>query len=98
MRIEIRGVHYDITDVTRTFLQEKLDKLEYASEHIVDLLVTLTKNKKDWTAEATLNFRFGVSAHVSETQENLHAAIEKLVDRLDAKVRKEKDKVQDKHK
>lgn len=97
MRIEIKGVHYDITDVTRSFLQEKIGKIDYASDQIVDLLITLTKSKKDWTAEVNVNFRFGVSAHITETDFNLHEAIEKMIDRLEAKIRKEKDKVQDHH-
>ncbi|NCN06040.1 MAG: ribosome-associated translation inhibitor RaiA [Spirochaetales bacterium] len=98
MRLEIKGVHYDVTDVTRDFLQEKLTRLDFAADQIVDLLVTLTKGKKDWSAEATINFRFGVSAHISETDFNLHESIEKMVDRLENKIRKEKDKVQDHHK
>lgn len=98
MRLDIKGVHYDITDVTRNFLTEKTGKLAFAAEQITDLMFTLTKGKKDWTAEATVNFKFGVSAHVSETDFNLHAAIEKLIDRLEVKIRKEKEKVQDHHK
>jgi putative sigma-54 modulation protein len=98
MRLEIKGVHYDVTDVTREFLEEKLTKLDFATEQIIDLLITLTKGKKDWSAEVNVNFRFGVSAHISETDFNLHEAIVKMVDRLEHKIRKEKDKIQDHHK
>ncbi|KGE71876.1 ribosome hibernation-promoting factor, HPF/YfiA family [Spirochaeta lutea] len=100
MRVEIKGVHYELTEDTREFLTTKLSKLDFASDMITDLLFTLTKGKgsNDWTAEVTVNFRFGVSAHISERDYNLHEAIEKLIDRLEQKVRKEKDKIQDHHK
>lgn len=98
MRVEIKGVHYELTEDTKEFLMAKLDKIEFAADKIVDLLFTLTKGSKDWTAEVTVNFRFGVNAHISERDFNLHEAIEKLSDRLEQKVRKEKDKIQDHHK
>jgi putative sigma-54 modulation protein len=97
MRVDIKGVHYQITDVTREFLNSKLEKVAYADDYIVDLLFTLTKDNSDWVAEVNANFRWGVSAHLKEATFNLHESIEKLIDRLDQKIRKEKDKKRDSH-
>lgn len=97
MRVDIKGVHYQITDVTRSFLETKLEKISYAEDYIVDLMFTLAKDHDAWIAEVNVNFRWGVTAHLKEDTFNLHESIEKLVDRLDQKVRKEKEKVQDKH-
>jgi putative sigma-54 modulation protein len=63
---------------------------------IVDLLITLTK-EKEFAAEATVNFRWGVSIHVKDNDFDLNAAIDKLIDKLEAKIIKEKEKVKDKH-
>jgi putative sigma-54 modulation protein len=62
---------------------------------IVDLLITLTKDNKDFAAEATVNFRWGVSIHVKEHDFELNPAIDKLIDKLDAKIIKEKEKAKD---
>jgi len=97
MNLDIKGVHYDITDVTRGFIQEKIGKVKYADEHIVDLLFTLTKQPKDWKAEVNVHLRWGTHIHLEEIAFNLHEALEKLIDRLDAQVSKEKAKVQDHH-
>ena len=95
MTFSIKGVHYDITDITRDFVTTKLEKLAYAEDLVVDLVFTLTKTAKDWKAEVKCNFRWGMHAHIEEEAFNLHEAIEKLIDRLDMKVSKEKEKVQD---
>jgi putative sigma-54 modulation protein len=43
-----------------------------------------------------VNFRWGVSIHQKETEFELNAAIDKLMDKLDQKIIKEKEKVKEK--
>jgi putative sigma-54 modulation protein len=62
---------------------------------IVDLLVSI-KKEKDFEAEATVNFRWGVSIHVKETDFELTPAIDKMMDKLELKITKEKEKVKEK--
>jgi putative sigma-54 modulation protein len=62
---------------------------------VVDLLITL-KKEKDFEAEATVNFRWGVSIHVKEEDFDLNSAIDKMMDKLDSKITKEKEKVKEK--
>lgn len=99
MKFDIKGVHYDLTDVTREFLETKMARLAFAEDYIVDLHFTLSKGKgtNDWKAEVKVNFRWAHTAYLEETAFNLHEAIEKLVDKLEHKVVKEKEKVQDHH-
>jgi putative sigma-54 modulation protein len=61
----------------------------------VDLLITLNK-EKDFGAEATVNFRWGVSVHVKENDFELVPAIDKMMDKLETKITKEKEKVKEK--
>lgn len=97
MNIDIKAVHFDVADETREFITAKTQRLDYAKDLLVDFLFTLTKEKSDYTAETKLNFRWGVSAHLKVQAFDLHEAIDKLVDKVDLKVKKEKEKVQ-KHK
>lgn len=95
MNLEIKALHFTLKDPSKEYLEKKLAKVRNAEVHIVDLLVTLNKDAKDYEAEATINFRWGVSSHVKERDAELSAAIDKLIDSLVAKINKEKEKVQE---
>jgi putative sigma-54 modulation protein len=95
MNIDIRAVHFVIKDETREYLDRKIARIHNAENMIVDLLITLTHDK-DFQAEATVNFRWGVSVHVKEHDFDLNPAIDKLMDVLDQKITKEKEKVKEK--
>jgi putative sigma-54 modulation protein len=95
MNIDIKAVHFTLNDDAREYLNRKINRIHNAENMIVDLLFTLTKDK-DFAVEATVNFRWGVSVHVKENDFELSAAIDKLIDKLDAKIIKEKEKVTEK--
>jgi putative sigma-54 modulation protein len=95
MNIEVKGVHFTLNDETREYLDRKMARIHNAENMIIDLRFTLTKGK-DFEAEATVNFRWGVSIHVQEHDFELNPAIDKLMDRLEAKITKEKEKVKEK--
>jgi putative sigma-54 modulation protein len=61
---------------------------------IVDLLFTITKDK-EFSAEVTVNFSWGNTIHLKENDFELNPAIDKLMDKLDAKIAKEKEKVKE---
>ena len=95
MNTEIKAVHFSLGEETREHLEKKISRIRNAENMIVDLLFTLTKDK-DFSAEVTVNFRWGVSVHLKETDFELIPAIDKLMDKLDQKIAKEKDKVKEK--
>jgi putative sigma-54 modulation protein len=95
MNIDIRAVHFTLREDARDYLDKKIARIHNAENMIVDLLVTLSKDK-DFSAEATVNFRWGVSVHVKEHDFELTPAIDKLMDKLEAKIIKEKEKVKEK--
>jgi putative sigma-54 modulation protein len=95
MNIDVKAVHFVIKDETREYLDRKIARIHNAENMIVDLLITLTHDK-DFQAEATVNFRWGVSIHVKEHDFDLNPAIDKLMDVLDQKITKEKEKVKEK--
>ncbi|HOJ99000.1 MAG: ribosome-associated translation inhibitor RaiA [Treponemataceae bacterium] len=96
MNIEVKAVHFSLWDGTREYLEKKIARIPNAENMIVDLLFTLTK-EKDFSAEATVNFRWGHSIHVKEHDFELNAAIDKMMDKLEARIIKEKEKIQEKH-
>ncbi|MDR1411244.1 MAG: ribosome-associated translation inhibitor RaiA, partial [Spirochaetaceae bacterium] len=97
MNIDVKAVHFALQEDARAYLDRKITRIHNAENMIIDLLFTLTKDK-DFSAEATVNFRWGVSIHVKEHDFDLNPAIDKMMDKLEAKITKEKEKVKDKGK
>ena len=62
--------------------------------YAIDLSIKVKHEENKIFIDATFNFRWGVSAHVSADDKDFEAAVNKLMDTLDQKVKKEKDKVQ----
>lgn len=94
MNLDVKAVHFALDEETREYLDRKMVRIHNAENMIIDLLFTLTK-EKDFEAEATVNFRWGVSIHIKEHDFELNPAIDKLMDRLEAKITKEKEKVKE---
>jgi putative sigma-54 modulation protein len=95
MNTEIKAVHFSIREETKEYLEKKIARIHNAENMIVDLLFTLTKGK-DFSVEAKVNFRWGVTIHVKEHDFELTPAIDKLMDKLETKILKEKEKVKEK--
>jgi len=95
MNTEIKAVHFTLHDDARDYLNKKIERIHNAENMIVDLLITI-KKEKDFDVEATVNFRWGVSIHVKEAEFELTTAIDKMMDKLEAKITKEKEKVKEK--
>jgi putative sigma-54 modulation protein len=95
VELEIKGVHIDVEDETRELINAKMEKLEFASDYIVDLHFTLTREHPDYVAEVKLHLSWGHSSVIKVHAYDLHEAISALFDKLDHKIRKERDKITD---
>ena len=95
MNTDIRAVHFTMNDDAREYLNKKLERLHNAESMIVDLIISI-KKEKNFDAEATVNFRWGVSIHVKEADFDLTKAIDKMIDKLESKITKEKEKMKEK--
>lgn len=95
MNTEIKAVHFTLNDDAKEYLDKKISRIHNAENMIVDLLVTITKGK-NFDAEATVNFRWGVSIHVKENDFEFTPAVDKMMDKLETKITKEKEKVKEK--
>jgi putative sigma-54 modulation protein len=95
MNIEIKGVHVEITDEMRDYIDKKLHRLEFVAEHIIDLLVFVSQEKSQYNLEANINFRWGLSNHMRAKSFDIFEGIDRLFDKVELKVLKEKNKIQD---
>ncbi len=96
MNLNITGHHVDLTDPLRDCVTTKLQRVERHFDKLIDANVILTVEKQRHKAEATLHTR-GANLHAEATAENMYAAIDLLVDKLDRLTQKHKDKHMDHH-
>lgn len=96
MNLEIKGVHYDVSTTTREFITRKLEKIDFARDYIIELHITITKEKPGYTVESNVHFRWGHTSHVKAAPNHeLYEGIEQMIDKLEHVVRKEKDKMKE---
>jgi putative sigma-54 modulation protein len=94
MKLELKGVHYDITQKNRDYIDKKMRRLSYADDLVVDLLLSITRDSREYKIEVNINFRWGTTGHIRVDNFNVRKGIDQLFDKLDNKIKKEKDKIQ----
>ena len=99
MNLTISGHHLELTPAIREYVQNKLERIKRHFDHVIDISVILTVDKlpekeKRQKAEINLHVR-GKDLHVESIAEDLYAAIDTLIDKLDRQVIKYKTKMQD---
>jgi len=97
MQINLTGHHVDITESLRNYVESKLEKLERHFDQVVDVHVILSVEKLRQKAEATVHLS-GANVFANDTQEDMYAAIDGLIDKLDRQVKKYKEKLTNHHK
>jgi putative sigma-54 modulation protein len=95
MNVTIKAIGFSLEEDEQELITRKLARIHYAEDLIVDLGLAVKEDKK-FIFECTVNFRWGAVAHVTAEDYEFASALNKLMDVLDLKVKKEKDKVQDK--
>lgn len=92
MQINLTGHHVDITPPLRKYVETKFARLERHFEQITNAHVVLNVEKQRQKAEATLYVSGGEIFATSE-HEDMYAAIDGLIDKLDRQVIKHKEKL-----
>lgn len=92
MQINITGHRLEVTPALRTFTQEKFDKLERHFDHITSINVVFDVEKLRQIAEATIFVAKG-ELHASSESDDMYAAIDALIDKLDRQLIKHKEKI-----
>ena len=95
MTPSINAVGFTLEQKQSDLVESKLKRVSYADDLIVDLLMKI-KHDKAYVFDVTVNFKWGTQAHVTGEDFDFGAALNKMMDVLDNKIKKEKDKVQQK--
>ncbi len=92
MQISLTGHHIDITEALRNYVDSKFERLERHFDHVTNVHVVLSVEKVRQKAEATVHVN-GADIFADSTEEDMYAAIDGLVDKLDRQVKKHKEKI-----
>lgn len=91
MNLNISGHHMDLTDALRDYVSSKMQRIERHFDHVIEADIVLEVKKARRTAEATLLLS-GKRLHAEATQDDMYAAIDLMIDKLDNQTRKFKEK------
>jgi putative sigma-54 modulation protein len=96
MQLNLTGHHVDITPALRDYVSSKLERLERHFDHVTNVHVILSVEKLRQMAEATIQIT-GNTVFADAEDQDMYAAIDALIDKLDRQVCKHKEKVTDHH-
>jgi len=97
MKVEIKGIHLEVTERIQNYLDAKMPRLDFAKDLIIDLLLNLTREKNLFKLDATMNFRWGSAKHVGVENFDLNEGIDELFDKIEAVMEKEKSRIKEHH-
>ncbi len=99
MNLTISGHHLEVTPAIREYVQNKLERVQRHFDQVIDISVILTVDnltEKEKRQKAEINLRVsGKTVFAESSSQDLYAAIDTLIDKLDRQVMKHKTKVQD---
>lgn len=96
MQLNLSGHHVELTEAMQGYVENKLEKVERHFDQMTNINVILSVEKNRQKAEATIHIT-GNDIFANAEDENMYAAIDALVDKLDRQIRKHKEKLTDHH-
>ncbi len=94
MQLNVTGHHIDITDSLQNYVEDKMERLERHFDNVTNAHVILSVEKLRHKAEATIHIS-GADVYADSEEEDMYAAIDSLVDKLDRQIKKHKEKLTD---
>lgn len=97
MNLTISGHHLEVTPALRSYVTTKLDRITRHFDQVVDVKVLLSIEKqkeKERRQRAECNIHVkGSDMFAESAHEDLYAAVDELMDKLDRQVARHKDRV-----
>ncbi len=93
MNLHLTGHHVEITPAIRDYVVSKLGRINRHFDHVIDVNVIMTVQKLDQKIEANVHLS-GKDIHVQAHEEDMYAAIDALIDKLDRQVIRHKERFQ----
>ena len=99
MNLTISGHHLEVTPALRSYVTEKLDRIMRHFDQVVDVKVLLTVEKqkeKERRQRAECNIHVkGNDMFAQSSHQDLYAAVDDLVDKLDRQVGRHNRRIHD---
>lgn len=92
MQIQISGHQVEVTPALRDYVQTRMERLGRHYDNLTSLNIVLTVEKLEHRADGTLAAA-GRVLHAVANAADMYAAIDVLVDKLVAQLRKHKEKI-----
>ena len=96
MQIDITGHQLDVTTSMKDYFNSKFTRIKRHFDQVINVHAILSVEKIHHKAEATMHIN-GKTLFAESVEEDLYAAIDLLIDKLDKQVRRHKDKITSKH-
>ncbi len=96
MNLQISGHHLEVTSAIHDYVTGKLERVTRHFDNVIDVNVILSVEKLKQKAEVTVHLS-GKDVFVESIDEDLYAAVDSLVDKLDRQIQKHKQKVKNHH-
>ena len=96
MQIAISGHQMEITKPLKKYVTDKLGRIQRHFDNVTNTTIVLHVEKTRHLAEATVSAK-GAMLHANAEAEDMYAAIDTLIHRLDSQIRKHKEKSTDHH-
>jgi putative sigma-54 modulation protein len=94
MNLHLSGHHLEITEAMRNHITSKIDRINRHFDHVIDVNIILSIDKLEQKAEANVHLS-GKDIFVESRHEDMYAAIDNLLDKLDRQILKHKEKHQE---
>jgi putative sigma-54 modulation protein len=91
MNLTVTGHHVDVTPAIRDYVTQKVGRIRRHFDHVIDVNVTLSVEKLRQMAEANVRVR-GRDIFVQSEDADMYAAIDRLIDKLDRQILRQKEK------
>lgn len=93
MKITIRGKNVEVTEGLKDYVEKKLTKLTRYLEHIHEAQVTVYVERESYGVEVTIPINGMILRGEEESAENLYAAVDEVVEKLEKQVEKQRAKL-----
>lgn len=92
MQFNLSGRHLEITPALRAYIETKMPRLERHFDHVTSAHVILSVEKERKKAEATMHVN-QANLFAEARDNDMYAAIDRLMDKLDRQIKKHKEKL-----
>ena len=96
MQINLSGQHFEITRALKNHITTKFERVERHFDRLTKVHIVLSIEKQRQKAEANIHVA-GADLHAEHTGEDMYAAIDAMMGKLDSQIRKHKDKLSEHH-